>query len=112
MAGSPLSALGWRLGQADEDVELEVFLAQELDLFAFDDLDSAVAIRERVTVLGDPRGGHHDSLRGVLVFHDAGEGAYRLDAYGAAVPLGLDDAQAAKDGILVDRYPVDAVVLR
>jgi hypothetical protein len=40
-----------------------------------------------------------------------GEGAYCLDAHRAAVALGLDDAQATEDRVLVDCYRVHAVVL-
>jgi len=38
-----LQALGWRFREADKDVEVKVFPAQELDLLAFDDLDPAMA---------------------------------------------------------------------
>jgi hypothetical protein len=55
--------------------------------------------------------GHHDALRGVLVFHDPGEGAYCLHAHRAAVALGLDYAQATEDRVLVDCYRVDAIIL-
>jgi hypothetical protein len=47
-------SFGRRFGQADEDVEPEVFFAEILDLFAFHDLDAAVTIGEGVAVLGDP----------------------------------------------------------
>src|SRR6202044_2145368 len=105
-------ALWRRLGKADENVLAEMFFAEVLDLLAFDDLDAAVAGREGVTVLADPGGGHHDALGRVLVFHHPGKGADGLDADRAAVSLGLDDAQAAENRILVGRHRIDAVVLR
>ena len=46
-----LSPLRWGFREADEDIEIEVLFAQVLDLFAFDDLDAAVAVREGVAVL-------------------------------------------------------------
>src|ERR1700758_5216441 len=63
---------GRRLGEADENVEVEVLLAQVLEVVAFHDLDAAVAGGEGVAVLGDPRGGDDDALGGVDVFHGAG----------------------------------------
>jgi len=83
--------------------------AQVLDLFAFHDLDAAVAGGEGVANLGDPGGGHQ-ALRGVLVFHHDGERAHCLDADGAAVPLGLDDAEPAEGRVFVDGDGVGSVV--
>jgi hypothetical protein len=69
----------WRLGQADEDVEAEVFFAQVFEVVAFRDLDAAVAGGEGVAVLGDPGGSDDDAL-GVLVFHGAGQCADYSDS--------------------------------
>jgi hypothetical protein len=102
------AALGRGLGQADQDVETQMFLAQVFDLLAFDEPDAAVALGEVMAVLGDPRCGYQDSRRGVLVVHDPGQGAHRLDAHRTAIALGLDDAVAAHEGIFVDGHRTSA----
>jgi hypothetical protein len=78
------AALRRGLGQADQDVETQVFLAQVFDLLAFDEPDAAVALGEVVAVLGHSRCGYQDPRRGVLVVHDPSQGAHRLDAHRAA----------------------------
>ncbi len=45
-----------------------------------------------------------------LLFHHDGERAHCLDADGAAVPLGLDDAEPAEDRVFVDGDGVDSAV--
>jgi hypothetical protein len=111
IAPIPLSGKRGAAQKADQDIQAQVFLAEVLDVLAFHDFDAAVAGREGVTVFGDPGGGDEYALGGVLVFHDPGQCADGLDADGVAVALGLDDAHAAEDGVVVDRDGVDAVVL-
>ncbi len=52
------SFLRRELGQADQDVETQMFLAQVFDLLAFDKADPAVALGEVMPVLGYPRCGY------------------------------------------------------
>src|SRR5579864_8710306 len=85
-----------RLGKADQDIQAEVLLAQVLNVLAFHDFDAPVPGRESVPVLGHPGRCDEYALSSVLIFHDAGQGADGLDADGAAVALGLDDAHATE----------------
>jgi len=79
-----------------------MFLAQVFDFLAFDEPDAAVSLSEGVAVLAYPGCGDQDACCGVLVVHDPGEGAYRLDSHRAAVAFRLDDAVPAHEGIFID----------
>jgi hypothetical protein len=59
--GLRTSARGW-LGQADQDIQAQVFLAEVLDLLALHDFDAAVTGRESVAVFGDPGRGDEYAL--------------------------------------------------
>jgi hypothetical protein len=111
-AGQEISCRSQPRGSLGQHVEAEVFPQQGFEVAAFDDLDAAaVAGGEVAAGLAHPGCGDQDALGGVLVFHHAGQRVHGLQPDDLAVPLGLDDAQPADDRVLVDRDPVDALVV-
>ena len=69
------------LGKAYQDIQAQVFLAEVLDVLAFDDFDAVVAGREGVTVLGYPGRSHTPpNTRSELEGNRAGDGIRRLFA--------------------------------
>jgi hypothetical protein len=65
-------AARWASGKADENVEPEVLVAEELQVLRLDDLDAAIALGESVALLRNPRRGDEDPFRCSLVCHDTG----------------------------------------
>ncbi|WTF24846.1 hypothetical protein OG955_45265 [Streptomyces sp. NBC_01602] len=102
-----MSPSGWEFGQADECVDAEVLEEEGFEVAAVDEFHAAGAVGEVPAGFAEPCGGDDDAFGGGFVVHDAGECAYGFGGHGVLGAFGLDDAQAADEGFLVDGHGVD-----